>query len=223
MKNSITILATLVITILLIGCASIKETNNTFSANGELFSELKLDSTFVKTKGAIKNTPFSDICGNIPENMGDLTGGIKKYFYKFSAKSSANLDAFGYGGGSLENKETLLIVDFVQHKDVFCTDGKKRTFGVGARLFLKISKKKRSVSFGLPKLAANVELGKAEVEYTISTIGLTGDKILDALPTGNEFDVENYAKIVNSIDSIIRLAKDSTDGVNIDPQLLPSN
>ncbi len=223
MKNLNTILITLISTILLIGCASIKQTNNTVSNDGELFTTLKLDSTFIKTKGIIKNTPFSNICENIPENMAELTGGIKKYFYKFSSKSSANLDAFGYGGGSLENKETLLIVDFVQHKDIFCTDGKKRTFGVGARLFLKISKKKRNISFGLPKLAANVELGKAEVEYTISTIGLTGDKILDVLPTGNEFDVENYAKIVNSIDNIIKLAKDNTDGVNIEPQLLPAN
>lgn len=223
MKLSNIIIASLILTVLIIGCAPLQNTSNTMSTDGEIFLGFDLDSTFVKTKGSIKNTPFTSLCQNIPENMADLTGGIRKYFYKFTAESSGNLDAFGYGGGSLENKETLLIVDFVQHKDIFCTDGKKRIFGVGARLFLKISKKKRSVSFGLPKLAANVELGKAEVEYTISTIGITGDKVLDALPTGNEFDVENYAKIVNSVDNIIRLAKDNVDGINIEPQLLPSN
>ena len=59
--------------------------------------------------------------------------------------------------------------------------------------------------------------------YTISTIGITGDKVIDALPTGSNFDVENYAKVVNSVDDIIRLAKDNVDGVVIEPQLLPSN
>ena len=132
------------------------------------------------------------------------------------------MEVFGYGGGELGKKETLLIVDFVQHKDIQCTDGKTQRYGVGARLFLHITKKKRGLNLTLPQLAANVELDRAQVTYTISTIGITGSSVIDALPTGSNFDVENYAKVINSVDNIIRLAKDNEDGVVIEPQLLPS-
>jgi hypothetical protein len=164
---------------------------------------------------------LAETCPDRPRTMAELSGGLQKYFYKFTDDSNVNLDVFGYGGGQLGKKELLLIVDWVQFKEQECSQGNRKRYGVGARLFLHITKKKRGVSLQLPTLAANVELDRAEVTYTISTIGITGDQVLDALPTGATFDVENYAKVINAVDRIITLARDNTDGVIIDPQLLP--
>lgn len=161
------------------------------------------------------------ICATKPVRMTDLTGGLQKFFYKFTANSSVDLELFGYGGGKLGKKEVLLIVDFVQFKNVDCS-GESVRFGVGARLFLNIKSFKSSININkLPMLAAAAEFDKATVTYNISTIGIVGDKVLDALPTGAEFNVESYAKVVSAVDQIIRLAKDNTTGVNIEPQVLP--
>ncbi|MEW7291055.1 hypothetical protein [Aquimarina sp. 2304DJ70-9] len=182
------------------------------------YKNLDLSANFIKSD----TEAITTTCGAIPTNMAELTGGLKKYFYKFTSSTTVNLDALGYGGGSLGKKEMLLMIDFVQHKEVQCDDGKSRKYGVGSRLFLHITKKKRGVNLTLPQLAANVELNRAEVAYTISTIGIVGPSVIDALPTGSNFDVENYAKVVNAVDNIIRLAKDNEEGVVVTPQLLPS-
>jgi hypothetical protein len=188
---------------------------------GDVIENFALSGDFqnyLKNKPA---APFSNLCGSVPKNMKALDGGLRKYFYKVTGKDNMDLSLFGYAGAKLGRKEVLVIVDFVQYKEIQCKD-KTRTFGVGARLFLHILEIKHGINFTkLPQLAANVELGRASVTYTVSTIGLTGDKVLDILPQGSDFNVENYAMVMNSIDRIIRLAKDNTPGVVIAPQLLP--
>lgn len=178
------------------------------------------DKNFNHVKDSRKSGSVTG-CAFIPKKMTDLTSGLQKLFYKYTAKSNYNLSLMGYGGGALSKKEVLLIVDFVQFKDVDCS-GETIRFGVGARLFLKIKDNKSRIDItNLPKLAAAAEFGKAEVSYSISTLGIVGDKILDVLPTGSDFNVESYAKVVSAVDQIIRLAKDNSAGVQIDPQVIP--
>ena len=190
----------------------------------EEFSELIGLIDIPSDKGMIEmmdidfTNPIVEKCGTLPTLMSDLTSGLRKKVVKFTSSSNSKLGLWGFGG-TLKSSEVLLIVDFVQFLTIECSDT-ARSFGVGARLYLHIKKKKKGVSFELAKLAANVELNRASVTYTVSTIGIVGDSIIEVLPTGSNFDVENYGKVVTAVDNIIRLAKDGQDGVIVTPQLL---
>jgi len=159
-----------------------------------------------------------------PQTVKELSGGMQKIFYMFNANNSTNLSLFGGGTGvKIGKKESVVIVDFMQHKDLADCEAPTR-YGVGVRLFLKIKKANRGINLqNLPQLAANVQLGKATVQYNLKTIGITGDKINALIPRSatNTFDVEGYAGVINAVDKIQGLIKDGIEGVIIDPQLIP--
>jgi hypothetical protein len=158
-----------------------------------------------------------------PTTVRELSGGMQKIFYQINKDNEVNLALFGGSGIRLGKKEMIVIVDFMQHKDLKCED-KETRYGVGVRLFLHIKKASRKMDLNdLPNLAANVQLGKASVQYIIKTIGVTGDKINNLIPrsTTNTFDVEGYAGVVNAVDRIQQLIRDDIDGVIIDPQQIP--
>jgi len=161
-----------------------------------------------------------------PRTVKELSGGMQKVFYMFNADNAKNLSLFGGATGTkIGKKESIVIVDFMQHKDLNDCDEPTR-YGLGVRLFLKVKKASRGIDLNnLPQLAASVQLGKASVQYTLQTIGVTGDKINALIPRSatNSFDVEGYAGVVNAVDKIQSLIKDGVDGVVIDPQLVPIN
>lgn len=156
-----------------------------------------------------------------PTTVKDLSSGMQKLFYHVTKKNGLSLKIFGVGGMQLGKRETMLIVDFIQYKDKRCEKDYIR-FGVGARLFLHIKKVHRGVSITeLPQLAAAVEGGKAEVTFQIKTIGVTGDRVNEAMPNAGKFDVEAYSEVSNAVDRIQALTRDNVDGVIIDPQEIP--
>ena len=155
-----------------------------------------------------------------PKTISELTSGVEKFMYTCNSSSNLRLSTFGYSGAQLSKNETLVVVYFVQHKTIRGIKGIE-TYGVGAKLFLRIKKMKQRISMGLPSLAASVQLGLAEVEFTFSTIGITGKKVREALPKGQEFNVENYRDVMTSIDKIIALSNDGENGVSIEPQYIP--
>lgn len=158
-----------------------------------------------------------------PKSMRDLSGGMKKVFYQFTAKNGGNLSLFGMGNLSLGKKEVMVIVDFLQYKDQGCS-GTNVRYGAGARLFLHIKKVQGGIQVtDLPKLAAGVEYGKASVTYSIEVIGLTGEKIRAALPATGDFNVEAYGKVISAVDKIQALASDGIDGVHVEPQIIPTS
>ena len=160
---------------------------------------------------------------NQPKTVRDLSSGMQKLFYQVNSDNVASLSLFGGAAGlKLGKKEIIVIVDFTQFKDINCEE--KARYGVGVRLFLKIKKSFKGLDLNnLPHLAANVQLGKASVEYRIQTLGITGDKINALIPRSatNNFDVDGYANVVNAVDEIQALIKDGVEGVVIDPQQMP--
>lgn len=158
-----------------------------------------------------------------PTTVRELSGGMQKIFYQINKDNAVNLSLFGGSGISLGKKEMVVIVDFMQHKDLKCED-KDTRYGVGVRLFLHIKKVSRKIDLNdLPNLAASVQLGKASVQYVFKTIGVTGNKINSLIPRSstNTFDVEGYAGVVSAVDQIQKLIRDDIDGVIIDPQQIP--
>lgn len=167
--------------------------------------------------------PKADDCAR-PASMGDLTSGIKKLFYMVTSNNDAGLKIFGQGL-SISKKEMLVVVDFVQYKDMNGCAEKVR-YGVGARLRLHVKKANMGANFdfsNLKGLAAYCEIGKATVKYSIDVIGITGPKVLDALPraSDNNFDVDGYSQVMMAVDKIQNMAKDGIEGVTITPQIIP--
>ncbi|WCL80777.1 hypothetical protein PPO43_12430 [Saprospira sp. CCB-QB6] len=160
----------------------------------------------------------------LPKTVADLSSGLKKIFYQFNDKNQASLALFGKSM-QLGKKEVVVIVDYMQYKDMDCDEDKSR-YGVGVRLFLHIEKANRKIDLNnLPQLAANVQLGRASVRYVFQTIGVTGPKINDLLPKSNTntFDVEGYANVIHAVDQVQSLIRDGIEGVNIAPQAIPTN
>lgn len=182
------------------------------------------------TEVKVYEKPKEEVIENrceVPQSMADLTGGIKQLFYQMTSQNGGALSLFGMVNVSLGRKETMVIVDFIQYKDTKCEKENVR-YGVGARLFLHVKKAHmggKADYNNLEYLAANVQLGKATVEYSIQTVGITGDAVLAALPkTSNKsFDVSGYRDVMASIDNIRDMAKDGLEGVNIDPQIIPTD
>gem|GEM_PF-6049839 len=160
----------------------------------------------------------------LPKTVADLSSGLKKIFYQFNNKNQASLALFGRDM-QLGKKEVVVIVDYMQYKDMDCDEDQSR-YGVGVRLFLHIEKANRKIDLNnLPQLAANVQLGRASVRYVFQTIGVTGPKINDLLPKSNTntFDVEGYANVIHAVDQVQSLIRDGIEGVNIAPQAIPTN
>ncbi len=158
-----------------------------------------------------------------PRSVRELSGGMQKIFYQINKDNETNLSLFGGSGIRLGKKEMVVIVDFMQHKDMEC-EGKTTRYGVGVRLFLHIKKANRKLQLNdLPNLAANVQLDKASVQYVLKTIGITGNKINSLIPRSatNSFDVDGYAGVINAVDQIQKLIRDDIEGVVIDPQPVP--
>lgn len=155
-----------------------------------------------------------------PKTMIELTSGLHKFYYMFDARNQMEVDLTGFASGHLGKREKLLVVDYSVFKWVGSGD-KKEKWGVGVRLFLRISKMKKSAFVAkLPLLAATAEFGKAEITYSISTIGITGEKVICAIPPSGEFNVDGYAKVVNAVDEIMKLAAEGGKGVSVVPQYL---
>lgn len=162
-----------------------------------------------------------DAACQVPKTMRDLTSGVKDFFYYVNSSNEGTLSLFGMASVTLGKKEQMVIIDFSQFKDLKCEE-KPIRYGVGARLFLHIKKIKRGVNLAkLPDVAAEVQSGRAVVTYSIETVGITGEKILDILPDAGDFNVEAYNEVINAVNNIRRLTKDNEAGVVITPQIIP--
>ncbi|WP_411031261.1 hypothetical protein [Spongiimicrobium sp. 3-5] len=191
-----------------------------FSPN-QLYEEFSLAMATDSLKANKMAALDRDDCGNIPTNLAALDGGIERYVLKYNRSAGVNLEIFGHKGG-LERKDVLIVSDFVQRKKIVCSSSETRTYGVGVRLVIHVKNRKKSINLSLPKLAANVELERARASFKLTTIGITGPKIIDLLPSSDSFDVENYKEVMNAVDSIIGVIKDDQEGVIIKPTLLPN-
>lgn len=75
-------------------------------------------------------------------------------------------------------------------------------WGAGIRVNLKISDIKSGIKFDFGAIAANVELGLANVEYELNGIGITKPDIISILPSPGNFNFGNYKVILDAVDNI---------------------
>ncbi|HAV5583224.1 TPA: hypothetical protein JI121_02415 [Acinetobacter baumannii] len=145
-----------------------------------------------------------------PKTLKDLTGGFKIFSSSVSESAAVSADIIGLGDVTGKKSAFVQILQYAQIGERYCkTDYGTYpvNFGVGSQANLHIKKIDGSVNLSqIPTLAATVQLGKSEIKFSMTTLGLTGEKVNNALPKFNggigDFDVDNYAKMIASIDEV---------------------
>lgn len=157
-----------------------------------------------------------------PTKLDDLTGGYKVFYSRYTESGALSLGLISAGTLEGKKRSEVQVYSFLQFIDVPCVIGDQTlsvTWGAGADAVLHV--KSAKAGFNLTKLsavAAAVEFGKARVEFSMRTRGVTGTQIKDALPDAGEFNVENYGKLITAIDKVRRLMGQT--GVTVVPAML---
>ena len=141
----------------------------------------------------------------IPQNLDNLDGGFQFNHYLFNSDNKAALDAFGIVKNGFESKSLYIVIDYLQHKDFYCTGLPKIRYGVGIRSEIKISgwsNKTDLKESSLAGLAANAEINSLKVNITVKTIGITGLDSKLNIPNNTNFNVDTYADYQKIIDFI---------------------
>jgi len=139
----------------------------------------------------------------IPKRLIDLNSGFQYRYYVFNSNNTAALQAFGIVDVKAERETQYLVIDYIQFRDYRCPNLPTIRYAVGLRSELKFTNTKNNIGMtvkgGLAKLAAQVELGIAEVNFSLKTIGLTGKPARLNIPQGVSFNVTTYKDFQNSI------------------------
>ncbi len=195
-------------------------------------------STYIHTINIDETSTFNSVfieCSFVqPRSLHELTSGFQYKYYLFSGKFSAAMQAFGIVNVDSDSEVQYLIIDYLQYKDVQCKNiNGGRTFNsvfppmryaVGIRTELKIEKMDSELDFtgvgSLATLAAQVQLGTAEVNFSLKTIGITGPESKKNIPQSVNFDVTAYKEFQNSIE-FIKNDLDTLNSEKIRPELIP--
>ncbi len=166
------------------------------------------------------DTSYVDCLLRKPLLLSELNSGSTKFVYTIDHNTRSSASLLGLLSGNLNRDERIAIVDYVEYKDINCSNGKYLRVAAGVRLTLKFKYQDNRFKFNIPsKLAAASEIGIAEVTYKIETIGFknsTTRKILSGL--GGEFNIDDYIKVLDAVNKI-QLAMD--DVTTIDPRVIP--
>lgn len=157
---------------------------------------------------------------NKPTEIEDLTAGLSLRAYKFDKDNQSSLGLFGFANIELGRKENVVLVEFLQTGNHTC-EGKTTKYGIGARMMMRITSKKRRAKISSPQqISASVTFGLAEVEFSMITVGITGPGTANLVNQGSmtENTYTNFLKAVSGL--IVDVYKDDS-AFFIDPQLLP--
>lgn len=156
-----------------------------------------------------------------PSNLDELDGGYA-VFYSSRNYTMDTSGAIFYVSAGVNKAKQELTYKFLQYKKSKCIINGVLTdviFGCGVELELRIISNKKSLNItSLPSIAAAVQYKDAEIQFKLNVLGVTGNAVRNNLAFNGSFDVENYGKIMVSIDKIIENM--SASGTKISPQII---
>jgi len=157
-----------------------------------------------------------------PTALNQLTGGYKVYYSSYTESAALNLGFIPIGSATGTKSSAVQVYSFLQFVEMPCQINNATvtvSWGAGAEAILHIKKAKAGLNLNkLSTVAAGVELGRANVKFSMQTFGVTGDAIRTALPAAGDFNVENYARLINAVDEVRKRMGDA--GVVVVPKLL---
>ncbi|MET3472052.1 hypothetical protein ABIC78_002580 [Novosphingobium sp. 1529] len=153
-----------------------------------------------------------------------LSDGFETFSYNLDRNASVSLNA--YASGELSGSDRVTLYRFMLYRDI--ADGSGRvigTCGAGVQLAVRIRNASASINTSLPFLAANAQLGLAQVEYRMKTFGLSGPGVTSAVPLAaqlGQFNADSYAALLRTLDRIqTNLSSTSAaDSITVAPRLV---
>ena len=124
---------------------------------------------------------------------------------------------FVFGGLAIQGTERLFLSEFTRSQWVTASDGRRRRYGAGVRLFVKATSMSGKAKVGLSFLAAEAEMGNATARSDLTVVGYVGS-IGDHFVMQGTFNVENYVLMRQNMDKLIVQMADDT--ANLRPILL---
>jgi hypothetical protein len=153
-----------------------------------------------------------------PLGLASLTDGFRIFNYSMSQAAAAKLNVI-LGGASGSADKKVFVYDFMFYKDDVDKGGVPITWGAGVRLVIvaKTIAATANVS-SLPAIAASAQFNLIEASYNLQTVGMSGPKIVTAVPNAGSYDVEKHVELLRAIDAIRDAANDKTTVVT--PKLI---
>ena len=138
-----------------------------------------------------------------PTDLAGLTDGWEVFNYSLKANAAIKLEF--WGKHEIKVDDTVYIFNMAFYKACRDENGYvKKRYGSGIQLNLRATTHGVDASFsGLPAIAASTELNQAEVHYKLKTFGISGPKVIAAMPElSGEYDIEMHVKLFNAIAAI---------------------
>ena len=181
-----------------------------------LYDQISSIDAFVDTSKA-SLTKSSCI---IPSSIRDLKDGVSLLSYDFHTGDEKKLGLMGFLNVDILKDSKITVLEFAQFGSSQC-EGKNLPYGIGARLMLQVTKKKKSAKLETPQqITASVIFEKAEVKYSMRTFGISGPKVSQLIRAG--ILSENTSNdFINSIADIVSNAYSPTSDYVITPQYMP--
>ena len=161
-----------------------------------------------------------------PKTLDELNAGFKIFASSISESTAADAGIIGIGDITGRKSAFVEVLQYAQYAERSCkTDYGTYpvNVGVGVQANLHIKKLDSSLDTSvIPNLAASVQIKKSDIKLSITTLGLTGKKVQEALPTFSDgldnFNVTNYGKMTSTVDQIRILSYD--ENTVVAPQLI---
>jgi hypothetical protein len=155
-----------------------------------------------------------------PIGINDLKDGISLESFDFLKGDEQKLGLMGFLNVNISNFYKVTIVEFSQIGSVVC-NGKLLPYGVGARLMLQVTKRRKDAKLETPQqITASVVYNRAQVRYSIKTFGITGPKTAALIRSGT-LSENTCSDFINAIADVIVDAYKKDSEYIIFPQYLP--
>jgi hypothetical protein len=163
-----------------------------------------LIQTFKSPPIEIPDVPpiYIDCLSKAPQTIYDLQDGTLTRTLEFSKGDESKLSLMGFVGLTLSHREKVTVVEYMQYGSVLC-EGKLLRYGIGCRMMLRIKEYKRGAKLNTPQqITASVIFDKAEVTYSMRTVGITGPGIASLNNAGNMSE-DTYTNFMTEVSKLI--------------------
>lgn len=192
----------------------------------ESYAQAKANNRSTKRKPLLVALSTYDIDDNArkciesgPKNIRDLKDGLTFDAYEITEQAATSLHLLGFAAINFNKLDKVIVVEYAQTGTHHC-DGKRLKFGIGARMVMKIKKNRwggRAKLDNPYQVTASVIFGKASVQYSIVTFGITGPGTAKLINSGTLAE-DTYGKFVSDISSLIVEAYQNEQQFTIVPQ-----
>ncbi|MDT0606339.1 hypothetical protein [Croceitalea rosinachiae] len=154
-----------------------------------------------------------------PSGIQDLKDGVVIDAYDFFDGDEKALSLLGFLNVDIKKQERITVIEYLQKGSVYC-NGKRKKYGIGARLMMRVTSHKRKAKLDTPQqITASVIFGQATVKFSMHTFGITGPGVANLNRVGSITE-NTYSSFISGISDLLADAYKGSNQYIIAPQLL---